>query len=485
MRARLLLLTVLLVAPGLCAPPRSAVTSATKAHPAIAITNVNLVDVTTGAILPRYTVVVRDGAIVGIARVGLLNLSANLRVVNGTGKYLIPGLWDMHVHLTGVEKRAWTEDVILPLYLANGIVGVRDMGSDFSLVQGWRQRVESGEIPGPHIVTPGPFLDARSDNPLTAVAVPDAATGRQMVNQLKQRGVDFIKVLSPPREAYFAILDEAHKQGMQVAGHVPEGVSAEEASEAGQFSIEHLSGVLMGASSKEKELSAARAKALAAHDAAALQKVRQETYDSFSLPKLRGLLREFREHRTWQTPTLVWTQTMSELAQRAAHDDRLKQMPAWVRADWDPAKLLPQMVVGDAGTAQLNRLVAARYQAIVAEMGAAKVGLLAGSDSPDPYVFPGSSLHEELELMVKAGLNPLEALQAATLRPAEFLGEQGRARSFAMGQEGDLLLLDANPLDDIRNTRKIFAVIMHGRYYSRQDLDRLLAKAAEAADKQN
>ncbi len=476
---------MLLLGTAFAAPPdRNVYTTATKAHPAIAITNVNLIDMATGAILPRHTVVIRDGHIVGIARVGVLNLTRNLRVINASGKYMIPGLWDMHVHLTGVEQRSWTEDVILPLYLANGVVGVRDMGGNISTIERWRQRVESGEIPGPHIITPGPFLDAQSDNPANTIAVKDADSGRTAVDQLQQRGVDFIKVLSPPREAYFAILDEAKKKGLMVAGHVSEGVSAGEASNAGQASIEHLTGVMLAASSREQELQAARAKAIAAKDGAAIQKVRQQTYDSFSLEKLRALLKEFRANETWQTPTLIWTMTMTEMDAKSVKDERLKQVPAWVRAQWDPAKVWEQMGADKPEVAQLNRLIAARDEAIVNEMSDAKVPLLAGTDSPDPFVFPGSSLHEELELLVKAGLNPLQALQAATKNPTEFLRKTERGRAlFAPGQ-ADLLLLDANPLDDIRNTRRIFAVIMDGRYYSRRDLDLMLAKAADAAAKQ-
>ncbi len=467
------------------AAERTPSTTATSSHPALAITNVNLVDVTTGAILPRHTVVIRDGRIVGIARVGVLSLNRNLRVVNATGKYLIPGLWDMHVHLTGVEKRPWTEDVILPLYLANGVVGVRDMGGDFTLLQRWRERVENGEITGPHIVTPGPFLDATMENPANTIAVKSAADGRLYVDQLQQRGVDFIKVLSPPREAYFGILEEAKRKGVTVAGHVPEGVSAAEASNAGQASIEHLSGILLGASLREQELQEARTKAIAANDVVALKKIRQESYDSFSLPKLRALLKEFQQNGTWQTPTLVWSKTMSEMATKSAGDARMKYVPAWARPQWDPAKVSEATgQSGDPAAADFQRALMARFQAVVAEMKDAKVPLLAGTDSPDPMVFPGSSLHEELELLAQAGLNSLQALQAATRGPAEFLHASPRGRTFFGGSQADLLLLDANPLDDIRNTRRIFAVIMRGKYYSRQDLDKMLAKVADAAERQ-
>ena len=210
-------------------------------------TNVNVVSMRDGSIAPGMTVLIKKGRIAGVAKMGLVTQGRNMQIVNAHGKYMVPGLWDMHVHSAFVTP-AWDEKVIYPLYIANGVTGVRDMGGDPDVLEGRRQGIESGELPGPHILMAGPFLaGGKSDRQTIAANTPEEA--RQAVDTVKKRGLDFVKILSVPRDSYFAIAEESAKQKIPFVGHVPYAVSASEASKAGQRSIEHLSGILLACSS--------------------------------------------------------------------------------------------------------------------------------------------------------------------------------------------------------------------------------------------
>ena len=222
-------------------------------------TNVNVVGVRDGEIAQGVTLVIKKGRISGLAKVGFVGPGRNIQIVNANGKYLIPGLWDMHVHSAFVSP-AWDEKVIEPLYIANGVTGVRDMGGDPDVLESRRRRIDSGELLGPHLLMAGPFLAAgKSDRQTIAVNTPEDA--RQAVDAVKKRGLDFVKILSVSRESYFAVADESAKQKIPFVGHVPYSVSVREAAAAGQKSIEHLTGILLACSSREDEL---RAQGLAA-----------------------------------------------------------------------------------------------------------------------------------------------------------------------------------------------------------------------------
>ena len=454
--------------------------SAAAKHPKafLIFTNVNVVDVRTGKIVPNMTVVAIDGKIEGIAKVALIGRGRNMQVINASGKYLIPGLWDMHVHSAGGPAKPWDEKVILPLYIANGITGIRDMGGDLDLLKNRRARIESGELVGPNMVFGGPFLDGGKAQDYTIpVNTPEEA--RQAVDVLKQRGVDFIKVLSSlPKEAYLAVAEESKKQRLPFAGHVPASVSASEASSAGQRSIEHASDVMLACSLKETELRQKRLDAMANHDGKAYTAAGQEILTTYDAAKARALFLQFAKNGTWQVPTLVWWDTSSRLLDPAlASDSRLRYAPAWARKEWDPEKMKQQMTPEYAAAVQKATM---RYSELVRNMHAAGVLFLAGTDSPDPFVFPGFSLHEELQWLVKSGFTPAEALYSATLAPMEFLHRSDRG-VVEKGHMADLVLLSGNPLEDIRNTQQIVGVALHGKYFSREDLDKMLAQSAAAA----
>lgn len=441
-------------------------------------TNVNVVNVRDGAIAHGMTVVIKRGHIRGVGKVGFVGQGPDIQIINANGKYMIPGLWDMHVH-TAFVSPAWDEKVIYPLYIANGVTGVRDMGGDPDVLENRRDRIESGELLGPHLFLAGPFLaGGKSDRQTIAVNTPEEA--RLAVDAVKKRGLDFVKILSNvPRDSYFAIADESAKQKISFVGHVPYSVSVREAAKAGQKSIEHLTGVLLACSSREDELRAQGHAALAKHDYAAYQKLGPEIMATYDKTRAGALFLQLAQSNTWQVPTLVWTQANSHLDDPDLKSDaRLKYVPATVRKQWDPEKLREQTSPDELAGLKAD---AARDLDLVKAMHSAGVRFMAGSDGPDPFVFPGFSLHDELDWLVKSGFTPLQALQSATLNPALFLAKVDKYGVIEPGNVADLVLLDANPLDDIDNTRKIFGVVAGGKYHSRQALDSMLEQVETLA----
>lgn len=440
-------------------------------------TNVNVINTRDGGAAPM-TVVIRKGRIVGLAKVGFVNQNPGTRIINANGKYMIPGLWDMHVHSAFVSPR-WDEAIIYPLYIANGVTGVRDMGGDPDVLEGRRNRIEKGELLGPHLVLAGPFLAAGKSDQQT-IAVNTSEEARHAVDTVKNRKFDFVKILSNvPRDSYFAIADEAAKQKISFAGHVPNSVSVAEAVTAGQKSIEHLTGIPLACSSQEQELRSQELAALSKHDYAAYGKLGTQVIATYDQAKARALFLRISQRSTWQVPTLVWTEANSSTDDpNLEADPRLKYVPAAVRAEWNPAKLRegtsPEELAG-------LKTAAAHALELVKAMHDAGVPFLAGSDGPDPYVFPGFSLHDEFEWLVKSGFTPFQALQTATFNPALFLGKLEDYGVVEKGRVADLVLLDANPLQDVGNTRKIFAVVVGGKYYPREALDDMLQQVEKLA----
>ena len=443
-------------------------------EPILAITHVNLIDATGAAVRTDVTVLVEGKHISQIGKSAEMAVPKAAKVVDGSGKYLIPGLWDMHVHEIFGAWLPEDEKIIPLLFVANGVTGVRDMGGDLEPLKKWRARIADGKMLGPRMIIAGPMLDGPVPQFPSSAPVKDAADGRRIVDELQKNGADFIKIQSLiPRDGYFAAAEEAKKDGIVFAGHVPDKVRATEASNAGQKSIEHLTGVFEGCSTVEDELMAAprgpgRGRFLS-------------TYDPERAQKLIAL---FVKNQTWQAPTLYWERGEWLIEQTNSGVDPLaKYAPAaWRERTWP-------MFTRDILSGWSTDPVADRekfFQAelkMVGEMNKAGVPILAGTDTAAGVrVYPGFSLHEELELLVKAGLTPMEALQAATLNAGKYLGLTDTG-TIEKGKRADLVLLDSNPLADIKNTRKIRSVVLAGRYFSREDLDHLLKEVEEEAAK--
>jgi imidazolonepropionase-like amidohydrolase len=439
---------------------------------ALIIHDVTVIDATGGPAQAHRTVIVRDGKIeeIGSSAGGVGGKLSGVHI-DGGGKFLIPGLWDMHVHMVFGDWFPHGKEVTLPLFIANGITGVRDMGGELEVLQQWRKEIAAGTLIGPRMVISGPMLDGPQPRFPSSVAIATPEDGRRAVDDLKRRGADFIKLQSLiPREAVFAIAEEARKQGISFVGHVPDSVRASEASNAGQKSFEHLIGIFEGSSPLEDEFL----------KGTKTQGQFLSTYDPRRAAALFALL---AKNHTWQCPTLVWERGGNLIDQTDfAHDTRAPYAPAyWKDVTW---RRFTQQIVHEFNTDDLatrKRFVEKELE-VVNAMHRAGIPFLAGTDTPPGvYVFPGFSLHEELQRFVAAGFTPMEALQTATLNPAKFLGMDDRLGTIEKGKLADLVLLDANPLDDIRNTQKIAAVIVNGRYLARADLDKMLAGVEAAA----
>jgi hypothetical protein len=386
----------------------------------------------------------------------------------------------MHVHV-------WETDRTFPLLIANGVLGVRNMGGHLDDLKRWRAQVVSGELLGPHMVISGPLVDGLNPaHPDHALIVHDPAEGRAIVDSLKQSGVDFIKVfdnLTP--DEYYAIAEESKKVGLPFAGHLSRGIWASDASTAGQLSIEHLRGSLEESSRNFDQilhLNESPPNGPAEKSARTLTLLKLEV-GGFDPERLKNLAVLFVKNGTWQVPTLVSARIASSLNDEAiVNDTRLVYIGREDRKAWSA---LRDRLIADSPPEHWT-LQRAAYQeelAITREYHRDGVSILGGSDAGGPpFVFPGFDLHDELAALVDAGFTTIEALRSVTLDAAQFLGRADEFGTVANGKDADLVLLDANPLDDIHNTQKIRAVVVQGKYLDRAELDALLAHAKESAN---
>jgi len=454
----------------------------------LAIIHVTVINTNGSAPQPDSTVVIDGSRISAVGAFSSTTIPAGARIIEASGKFLIPGLTDMHLHLTGAGEPAGSREFILPLLVANGVTTVRDMGGIVASLKQLRHEIDSGERLGPQIFFTGPYLDGNPPSFQPSIVVQDAAEARNAVQRLKFEGVDFIKVQSRLQpEAYFAIAQEAQKGGMRFVGHVPDSITARQASDAGQASIEHLTGVLLGCSTREEELRQRRLTGIPRGENFMQSLERGRVWDrdllaSYSSERAARLFQKFAANHTWQVPTLPLLIDLVYLTPESnrPNDPRMKYIPSGLLQFWELGR---RQSFADQTEAdfRVRRKLVKNSLATVKEMYAAGVPIMAGTDATAPNVIPGFSLHEDLDYLVQAGLAPMQALQAATSKPAEFLGLSSQQGTIAAGKRADLVLLDANPLDDIRNTQTIRAVILKGKLLNRSDLDALLAEAERFA----
>ncbi len=433
------------------------------------VTHVAVVDVIAGRVQPDMTVEIRGRTISAISD-GPVRIPRRATVVDGRGKYLIPGLWDMHVHLSFPAGAA---QIFLPVMVANGVLGARDMHSFLSTIVSLKHAVVTGTQIGPRLFIAGTAVDGPNSYLPAARVVRTPDEARTAVRELKAAGVDFIKVYSSlPKDLYLAVANEAKNEGIPFVGHVPYPVTAAEASDAGQRSLEHLTEVDVGTSSDEGAIKAEELEAMnQKHGYIPDPNRLKSTFDS---AKTAALFERFRQNDTWQVPTLVVFYQERQIAEPRVrgNDSLLVYIPKMLRDYWRslPTDIATKMVA-----------LYAVHSDLVGRLHQAGVPILAGSDCPNPYVYPGFSLHDELGLLVHAGLTPAEALRTATINPARFMGLTDSLGVVATGKVADLVLLDGNPLQDIANTKRIRAVIQGGRLLNRRALDGLLARAKALA----
>jgi imidazolonepropionase-like amidohydrolase len=459
----------------------------------LAITSVDVIDIETGKILEDRTILVVSDRIVDVVPEDTYEPSEGVRLIDGHGLYAMPGLWDMHMHMLNdatkpvpwdfhspdaddVEQRK----IYMPIYLAFGVTGTRELSGGLTSIA-LREQIKSGEILGPHMFVGSPLLDG--PNPIWPDAAnipidgPDRAA--EVVKQLHAQGFDFLKTYNfLSLESYRAVHETARALDMEVSGEIPISVSLWEAAKLGHRTVEHLTGVEFACSSREEELRAgyvARIQTLNADPAAesALEiwnRSEWEPFESLDPERCSRLFAHLAEHDTWVVPTIVIQRMISHADDpKLANDPNFRYIDRWSRDleaaadEYDPERHLRPLHEYRAG--------------IIDELHRASVGILAGSDQPG-----GFTLHEELEIFVESGLKPLDALRTATINPARYLGREDELGSIAPGKIADLILLNANPLEDIHNTRSIETVIFQGHVLDRSQLDRMLEQLEEDAE---
>jgi imidazolonepropionase-like amidohydrolase len=424
----------------------------------IAFTHVAVIDGTSSTPRLDQTVVVRGNRIASVGPSRSARVPAGARVVDGRGKFLIPGLWDMHVHTATTAGR----DVV-PLYVANGVTGVRDMAGDWPTITRFRDEIARGALTGPRIIASGPYLEG-GDVPIPHILARSPDEARVAVDSLIRLGVDFVKVhgqLTPA--TYFAIARRARERGIAFGGHVPSVVGSAAASDSGQRSIEHLLAIPAPCTPAESIALQPRYRV-------------QRALGRCSSEDLAPLYARFVRNGTWVTPTFTAQYEIAAWPKRAVPGDSLAQyLPDTLRRYVAAIFPMPDSIPADADS--VGHAMFEKRLAQVATMHRAGVRILTGTDAPLRNSPPGFGLHEELVLLARGGLTPFEIIRAATLEPARFLGLLDSAGTIAPGKLADLVLLDANPLLDIRNTRRIAAVVANGVLFDERDRARLLSTA--------
>ena len=415
-------------------------TNSDEIETGIAIINVTVIDVISGENTPNMTVVIQGDQITEIA--STISISQNVTQVDGSGKYLIPGLWDMHTHheALGIES--------MDLYLANGVIGTRDMGSELQFIISLRDSINNGELLGPEIIAAGPILDDAPPEFPSRQRVSTAEEARQTVRELQNSGVDFIKIHNlTPREVFFAIADETTDLGMSFSGHVPLTVSIEEAASSGMASIEHLSNFKVY-----------------------LECAGTEPY---SFNSCQESFEDLATNSVWQTPTIALYQAFPELMNGILNEKPMSQTLSHYEFASDALLERFETEISLGASAQIVDFLKINNVTSLAAINDLRESgnqFLAGCDA----LVPGFCLHDELQWMTTAGLSPLEALQTATINPAIFFGRENTQGTIEVGKRADLVLLDENPLTDINNIRTVNAVLVRGKLISKPFIENIL-----------
>jgi hypothetical protein len=445
------------------------------AAPSLVFDGVTVVDVEQGKLVPTQRVVITGNRIQAMGDAGAVKIPKDAQVVDARGKYLIPGLWDMHTHPSMQQET----DLFYPLFIVNGVTGIRDAGSDVpvdTLIL-WRREILAGTRVGPpRQLLSGPAIDEGTSCTRMAgeehICVDDAADARHVVDSLKAAGADMLKTYGLSPETYFAIAAEARRVGILFGGHLT-AASASEASDSGASILDHPQAGELGD---------------------------RCVYSTASVEQCQLLAEHFRRNNTWWVPTLMsgvasvdlhygqWTWETLRLNIGPVTKTLLPRFSRLASAFWGGAVIHPDWLHDSASVDQATR--PPRPSAATDSNGfmylSKRVGLpiLAGTDVSPLFMAatpPGFALHEELAMYGAEGLTPLEALQTATLNPTKFLHATDSLGTVASGKLADLVLLDANPLVDITNTTLIRAVVANGRYFDRAALDQLLAEVRAKA----
>ncbi len=451
---------------------------------AICIEHINTIDVANGP-QENMTVIIRAGKIIKLVPSQDIPLAKGNDIIDGTGKYLIPGLWDTHVHFAFQENLA---PYMFPLFLAYGITSVRDTGGELTFVKKWKDLSLAHPKEAPRVMIAGPLIDGLPNvydgsdpfHPPLSVGVATVEEAVQMVDYLDSMGVDLIKayeMLSP--EQFKAIVERAHSKNLKVTGHVPLSMDVISASHAGLNSMEHMRNLELSIADNAVALLSNREKLLdqgTNEKGSLLRTMIHQTQrmtaigrqDETIKKKVLGVL---AQNNTWQIPTLaLYTNFTKRPFLEASWQQSYQLLPDSIRLAWEVGiERLTEREVTEQNLDYLSWM----YQ-MAGDIHKAGIEIMAGTDCPIGYLTPGFSLHKELEALVEAGLSPMEALKTATLNPAIYFNMEDQLGLIKEGMIADLIVLGKNPLENIRHTQDIKAVVKDGVYYSKEELDNRL-----------
>lgn len=454
--------------------------------PDLAILNVDVVDVEEGVIVSGMDVIVRGDKIHDIVKSGTKEIDV-IRRVDGSGQYLIPGLWDTHAHPDDPEM--WrmnpdeaSRDLLMPLFVLHGVTGIRDMAGSLKVVNDWQEKMANGSLLGPKIVAAGPLIDG--PNPMWdgSIGIPSTNSVKTKVDSLIEAGVDFLKVYSLlPDSIYYPLSEYANSIDFPFCGHVPQTVTNAQASKSGMKSLEHLLDIPLECSKLENKIRDNTLDYGVNTDRLSRYVYRNkliiETYDS---QKAKALYEVFVKNNTWHTPTIsMWYKNAYYETEVEKDQAYFKYLPKYMQKYWTP-QVNDHLQYRQAAFLEVKQLQVEHYMRIINDMYKAGVKLLAGTDTgANPLCWPGMGLHLEIAMMEEAGLPPAEALKTATINPAIYLGIEKDYGSIATGKFADMVLLSENPLETVSNTQKIAGVIKSGSYFSKTRIAEYLDVIAE------
>ena len=437
------------------------------------IKDVSIIDVINGKTLENHNIAINGTEISLITDKDIL-IRNNENIIDGKGKYLIPGLWDMHAHVS------ISYEYQIGLNIANGVLGLRELWGLPDSIQIIRERINKGDILDIGLVASGNLIDGKPAHWPGSTEIDDVSEVETVLNEQADRGADFFKVYSKlPRDVYFAIAEHSKKLGIPFAGHVPESVSLFEAIDAGQLSAEHLMVFLASCSSESDKIQ--NTPGFSSFFANKIDLV-LETFDT---TKFLQLVDKLSESNTWIVPTLTvkrniaYLNDTSRFSLNPEKNPLIKVMPPYVNIIWGNPEIYKQLYGTNFFESNQKRFE--KELSLVKILQEKGVKLLAGTDYPNPFCYPGYSLHEELEILADCGLSNAESLRTATYNPALFFGKESHMGSIETGKLANLVLLEGNPLEDIRNTKKINSVFLKGDYLDRKRLDDLISNSIEIA----
>ena len=426
------------------------------------IIDVTVVDVERGIAVPGQTVMIVGDRIDKIGASAELVIQERAQTINGQGLYLMPGLVDAHVHYLDAP-------VFGRLMIANGVLLVRDMGMPNEFILKLRDELNQGKTLGPEMIATGTMLDGYPPlMPLIALGIKTPKEGRAAVRKQAEAGVDMIKVYSLlDKEVFLAILDEAQKYGLKVVGHIPDSVYLEDAAAAGLQSSEHFFGfgkVIAKLLGERVNLSYVGS----GSDADYFQRLGKVNPE-----ELQVVYQRLRTSGLTICPTIITF--------KATTDISTFETGSFARSEYISQNILNIWKLQWSQQDDAPDYIWKNWAQMVSELNKAGMPLMVGTDLMVPGIIPGYSVHEEMVIWQEAGIAPAEVLRSATIVPSQFMGLGDRLGSVSEGKTASIVLVRANPLEDIRNAQQIEGVFLRGQFFSRKDLDRLLDEAKDLA----